>query len=352
MIIPAIVAAIALGFAFDMTNFHPRSISIYDSADIKSKLQVIPEESLESKYLVVHNTSDLIDFFDLDPALALREKLSSIGLPFKNFLKSEFDRQRVTEILFYVKYKVETRTFPSDTRLTTRWQSRRQEYVGTHFIQSIISGGSLLVSFQVQPVKPEYMEEVRNAIASHLGNSGIINEDLTKRLEDLNKALESKVFINRQFLSSGIGFRSLPSSMEGTSRFALQFPTLVKDTGDGKGSPLELEVVDLHTVAPNFTEYKRNPDLAPVLKEAFAKFDDISVAKREFESWRRGHFLPKEQREKVDGFYAKLIPANRAMTSAIARLDVNGPVIDEKYRIKIHAKVSSGSVQHDETRPY
>ncbi|GFS46464.1 hypothetical protein TNIN_364871 [Trichonephila inaurata madagascariensis] len=286
---------------------------------------VIPEGSLVSKYLVVHNTSELIDFFDLDPALALREKFSSIGLPFKNFLKSEFDRQKIIEILFYVKYKVETRTFPSDTKLTTNWQGRPQKYVGTHYIKSMIKGGGLVVSFQIQPTKPEYMDQVRNAIASHLGNSGIINESLTEKLKDLSKALESKVIMNRQSWSSGIGPQGPPSSLEGTSRFALQFPTLVKNTGDGKGSLLELELVDLHTVAPNFTEYKTNPYLVPILREAFAKFDDMSVAKREFKSWMDGRILPKEQREKADAFYSKLIPAVRAMTLAIAKLDVAGP---------------------------
>ncbi|GFQ90737.1 hypothetical protein TNCT_549831 [Trichonephila clavata] len=310
--------------------------------DIKSKLQVKPEESLVSKYLVVHNTSDLIDFFDLDPALALREKYSSIGLPFKLFLKTDFDRQKVIEILFYVKYKVETRTFPSDTKLTINWQNRRQEYVGTHYIKSVISGGSLLVSFQIQPTKPEYMEEVRNAIDSHLGNSGIIDESLTGKLKDLSKELNSKIFMNRQYWVSGIGLHGPPSSMEEVSKFSLRFPTLVKNTGDGKGFLLDVEVVDLHTVDPNFKEYKTNPHLAPVLREVFAKFDDIQVAKSEFESWMDKNVLSEEQDEKVDAFYGKLMPAYEAMTSAIARLDVNGPVSQFDAAFQAYGK-SQGS---------
>ncbi|GFW31550.1 hypothetical protein TNCV_4419851 [Trichonephila clavipes] len=80
-----------------------------------------------------------------------------------------------------------------------------------------------------------------------------------KKLKDLSKALESEVFMNRQSQSSDIGPQGPPSNLEGASRFALQFPTLVKNTGDGKVSPLELELTDLHTVTPNFTEYKTNP---------------------------------------------------------------------------------------------
>ncbi|GFY65973.1 hypothetical protein TNIN_150061 [Trichonephila inaurata madagascariensis] len=180
MIIPAVLGAILLGLAFDMKKFDSNPTPIYDMADIKSKLQVTPEESLESKYLVVQNTSDLIDFFNLDPALALRGIYGSeFTIPFQEFLRAGVDRQRVTEILFYVKYKVETRTFPSDTKLTHDWQSRPQEYVGTHFVKSISSGGRLLLSFRVRPVKTEYVEEVRNAIDSHLGQTGTIDEELT-----------------------------------------------------------------------------------------------------------------------------------------------------------------------------
>ncbi|GFW31578.1 uncharacterized protein TNCV_4420111 [Trichonephila clavipes] len=73
----------------------------------------------------------------------------------------------------------QTRTFPSDTKLATHWQSRPQQYVGTHFVKSISSGGRLLLSFKVQPMKPEYLAEVRNAIDSHLGLSGTIDENLT-----------------------------------------------------------------------------------------------------------------------------------------------------------------------------
>ncbi|GFW31567.1 hypothetical protein TNCV_4420001 [Trichonephila clavipes] len=325
MIIPAIVGAIFLGIAFDMGEFNSRPTYIYDTDDIKSKIQVTPDESLVSKYLVVHNTSELIDFFDLDPALALREKYRSIGLPFKLFLQTDYDRQKVIEILFYVKYKVETRTFPSDTKLTTSWQGRPQKYVGTHYIKSTISGGSLLVSFRVQAAKPEYLEEVRNVIDSLLGNSGIIEEELTGKLQDLSKALKSKVFIDWQYWAGGIGLHGIPSSMEEVSKFALQFPTLVKNTGNGKGSLLDIEVVDLHTVDPNFAEYKTNPHLGPVLREVFAQLDDIRVAKSEFESWMDNNDLPEEQDEKVDDFYGKLMSAYEAMSRAIARLDVNGP---------------------------
>ncbi|GFY66464.1 hypothetical protein TNIN_101211 [Trichonephila inaurata madagascariensis] len=207
MIIPAVLGAILLGLAFDMKKFDSNPTPIYDMADIKSKLQVTPEESLESKYLVVQNTSDLIDFFNLDPALALRGIYGSeFTIPFQEFLRAGVDRQRVTEILFYVKYKAciflhnceivekalpintktghltsgkQTRTFPSDTKLTTDWQRRPQEYVGTHFVKSISSGGRLLLSFRVRPMKTEYVEEVRNAIDSHLGQSGTIDEELT-----------------------------------------------------------------------------------------------------------------------------------------------------------------------------
>ncbi|GFS44470.1 uncharacterized protein TNIN_203331, partial [Trichonephila inaurata madagascariensis] len=168
------------------------------------------------------------------------------------------------------------------------------EICGTHYIKSIIKGGSLLVSFRVQATKPEYLEEVRNVIDSHLGNSGIIEEELTEKLKDLSEALKSKVFVNRQYWASGIGLHSPPSSMKEVSNFALQFPTLVKNTGDGKGSLLDIEVVDLHTVASNFTEYKTNPHLGPVLREVFAKLDDIRVAKSEFESWMDNNNFRKE----------------------------------------------------------
>ncbi|GFQ90734.1 uncharacterized protein TNCT_549821 [Trichonephila clavata] len=289
--------------------------------------KVTPEDSLVSKYLVVHNTSDLIDFIDLDPALALRGIYGSEStILFQKFLRSDFDRQKVTEILFYVKYKVETRTFPSDTKLTTHWQKRPQKYVGTHYVKSITSGGRLLLSFQIHPMEPEYLEEVRNAIASHLGKSGIIDENLTEKLENLCKALELKAYVRNQGGAYGIDFRTLPSKMEEVSRFALQFPAMVKNTGDGKGSALDLEVVDLHTVAPNFKEYKTNPDLAPVLREAFAKFDDICIAKSELESWMDSKFLLEEPSEEVNAFSDKIRSAYRAMSSAIDRLDVAGPV--------------------------
>ncbi|GFW31545.1 hypothetical protein TNCV_4419801 [Trichonephila clavipes] len=40
-------------------------------------------------------------------------------------------------------------------------------------------------------------------------------------------------------------------------------------------------------------------DLVPILKEAFAKFNDMSVAKREFQSWMKGRLVPKEHRGKI-----------------------------------------------------
>ncbi|GFY66462.1 uncharacterized protein TNIN_101191, partial [Trichonephila inaurata madagascariensis] len=60
--------------------------------------------------------------------------------------------------------------------------------------------------------------------------------------------------------ASGIIFHNtFPSKIEEVPRFALQLPEMVKKTGDGKGSAVDVEVVDLHTVAPNFKEYKTNP---------------------------------------------------------------------------------------------
>ncbi|PRD36576.1 UNVERIFIED_CONTAM: hypothetical protein NCL1_08277 [Trichonephila clavipes] len=195
----------------------------------------------------------------------------------------------------------QTRTFPSDTKLTTHWQSRPQQYVGTHFVKRISSGGRLLLSFKVQPMKPEYLAEVRNAIDSHLGQSGTIDEYLTEKLKNLCKVLETKIYVQRQGHVSGIDFRNtFPSKLEEVPRFALQLPAMVMSTGDGLGSAVDVEVVDLHSVAPNFKEYKTNPHLDPVLREAFTKFDDIFVAKSVFESWMDNNLLPEKQEEKSD----------------------------------------------------
>ncbi|GFW31571.1 hypothetical protein TNCV_4420041 [Trichonephila clavipes] len=65
--------------------------------------------------------------------------------------------------------------------------------------------------------------------------------------------------------------------------------------------------------------------LDPVLREAFTKFDDIFVAKSVFESWMDNNLLPEKQEEKVNAFSEKLRSAYRAMSRAIAGLDVAGP---------------------------
>ncbi|GFW31580.1 hypothetical protein TNCV_4420131 [Trichonephila clavipes] len=49
------------------------------------------EDALESKYLVVHNISDLIDFFNLDPALALRG-IYGLAVPTEKCIQSPAGR--------------------------------------------------------------------------------------------------------------------------------------------------------------------------------------------------------------------------------------------------------------------
>ncbi|GFS57143.1 hypothetical protein NPIL_135411, partial [Nephila pilipes] len=178
MIIQAIVGGLFLGAAFNLNYFSAIPVFIYDSEDVQSKLQVRPEESIVSKFQVINKAADLIDFLELDPALALREKYSSIGLPFQGVIRSVFDRREVIELVLYVKCKMENQTFPSDTKLKSDWQTRPQKYVGTHFVKSMTTGGNLVISYEITPSKPEYRNDVRNIIASHIGNSGIIDENL------------------------------------------------------------------------------------------------------------------------------------------------------------------------------
>ncbi|GFS61471.1 hypothetical protein NPIL_92841 [Nephila pilipes] len=80
-------------------------------------------------------------------------------------------------------------------------------------------------------------------------------------------------------------------------------------------------------------------DLTPVLKEAYAKYDDILVSKLKLDNWESNYPISaREKQNVVNAFRRKLTLAKRAMTMAIIKLDVG---VDQKLRVGILRTVSS-----------
>ncbi|GFW31575.1 uncharacterized protein TNCV_4420081 [Trichonephila clavipes] len=131
---------------------------------------------------------------------------------------------------------------------------------------------------KVHPHQPSSLASAKMFLPNLLPNA--VNE----KLKNLCKVLETKIYVQRHGHVSGVDFRNtFPSKLEEVPRFALQLPAMVMSTGDGLGSAVDVEVVDLHSVAPNFKEYKTNPEVrvvegcGGVLRNASYWFISLSI---------------------------------------------------------------------------
>lgn len=78
-------------------------------------------------------------------------------------------------ILFYMSLHQVSKSMPLSAKPVGAWSSIGKQYLGTHFVRSIMYGGDLIACVRFKATKSEYLQHIRAEIKSSLSTGSALD---------------------------------------------------------------------------------------------------------------------------------------------------------------------------------
>lgn len=286
-------------------------------------LKIIQESFYRSSYKTVETFTDVKEVLEINGDLSLGIKAGLFSFRgMGSYVKDTVNVQNAVDILTKVSFRTVSKSLPLSAKPMNMWFNMRNEYLGTHFVRSILYGGDLIACVRFKALKSEYLNGIRATIKSSMATGSALDLVGEGKLESLDKKLKKNATMEINYYAT-VTLEGVPNTIKGLRDLVRNFENHVKKENDGLGVPVEVELEELSSLNQTIS-YLKNTDLEAELKLFEDCFDDLLGTKSKLKTWISSlpDNLSKEHEQQISDFSEKLSTVLRKFIHTIANLNL------------------------------
>lgn len=270
------VLPMILGRTYDVKK-NTVGVDIFSVGDIIEP-RVTEESFYRSNLKTVETSSDVKDILEINGDLSLNIKAGTLSVAgIGSYVKSSLQTQNSLDILIKVRFRTISKSVPYQTRPVAEWKSLGKEFLGTHFVQTIIYGGDLIARIRFKANAAEDMQEVRAIVKAAVSTGSVLDLVGEGKLESLDRQLKRKATMEINYFAT-VPLEGVPNNIKGLRDLVKGFKDHVKKVNGGIGVPVEVELAELSNFDRDF-EYLKNLELETELEFFEEYLDDLLSTK-------------------------------------------------------------------------
>ncbi|GFX68818.1 uncharacterized protein TNCV_3865171 [Trichonephila clavipes] len=215
-----------------------------------------------------------------------------------------------------------SKSVPHQTRPIAGWKALGKEYLGTHYVQTIIYGGDLIACIRFKANSAEDIQEVRAIVKAAVSTGSVLDLVGEGKLESLDRQLKRKATMEISYFAT-VPLEGVPNTIEGLRDLVKGFKDHVKKVNDGIGVPVEVELAELSNFDRGF-EYLKNLELETEL-EFFEEFlDDLLSTKSRLKTivYEYRDTLTEDEETQLSKLNTRVTKVLRPFLATIGDLDL------------------------------
>ncbi|KAL9985836.1 hypothetical protein ACROYT_G008285 [Oculina patagonica] len=277
MNIPAYAApTLCIGRTYDARNT-AAGIDIFPSEITTKEINI---NQFTFKYKVVRNSSDVKDLLDISGELSLKVKAGLVKVEGSGkYLSDTNTKEGTTELLAVLKCVTINETMEGSVKVRDEVASGQQTYgIGTHFVRGITYGAEMVASLSIKESssaeKVDIQGKAEGEITAQAADIGLRAE-----LKKLTSTCKDTADISIKYYATDLPDK-LPTTLNDLVKLIEEFPSRLKNINDGKGIPLQFELLPINA-APGIqtaglpSQHELPPATAEWLEQCF---DDLRSA--------------------------------------------------------------------------
>ncbi|CAL1275482.1 unnamed protein product [Larinioides sclopetarius] len=314
------VLPMILGRTYDLRT-HTVGVDLFSQKDIENP-RVIEETFYNSNFKTIETSSDVKEVLDINGDLSLNIKAGTFTIGgFGAYVKSSAQTQNSVDILIKVRFRTISESLPFDIKPVPMWKTMGKTNLGTHYVQSILYGGDLIACIRFKALHSEDLQEIRATITSSISAGNVLDLVGEGKLESLDRQLKRKATMEINYFAT-VPLEGVANNIEGLRGLVKNFKDHVAKVNNGRGVPVEVELVELSNFDREF-EYVKNLELQTELELFEIYLDDLLGTKNRIQTllFEYRDTLTNEEVKEIADISGRVSKVLRSFLSTIANLD-------------------------------
>ncbi|KFM78323.1 hypothetical protein X975_22813, partial [Stegodyphus mimosarum] len=216
-------------------------VDIFPNEDVQNP-RILEETFYTSSFKTIETSSDVKEFLSVKGDLSLGIKAGMFTFRgMGSYVKDSINTRNSVDVLTKVSYRTVSRSLPHSAKPVPYWKKMGKEYLGTHYVQSVLYGGDLIACIRFKASKAEYLQDIRATIKTSLEGGSALDLVGEGKLETLDKKLESKATMEINYFAN-VPLEGIPNTITGLRDLVRNFEQHVKKVNNGWGVPAEVEL--------------------------------------------------------------------------------------------------------------